>query len=180
MTKKKKTSKKHSFNKLSLVKGVMKVFRLNPKKTFNYKQLCKELEIKDDNIRKIIIPILIELHQEDKLIEVQRGRYRYRKAIVTIEGVVEVTAKGNAYVIVEGMDQDIFVRDKFVKNAVTGDRVALSLHSSFKKRKPEGEITEILEHVKNQFVGVVEQSEKFAFLLISDPKIHFDVFQIYI
>ena len=176
MAKKKKTSKKQSFNKRSLIKEVMKVFRLNPKKTFNYKQLCKELEIKDDNIRKIIIPILTELHQEEKLIEVQSGKYHYRKVIVTIEGVVEVTTKGNAYVIMEGVDQDVFVRDKFVKNAVTGDRVALSLHSSFKKRKPEGKITEILEHAKNQFVGVIEQSEKFAFLLISDPKIHFDIF----
>lgn len=154
----------------------MKFFRLSPKKLFNYKQLCKELGIKDEGVRKLVVAILGDLQHQEKLVEVQRGKYRYKKVTVTIEGIVEVTSKGNAYVIVEGMDQDVFVRDKFVKNAVTGDRVALSLHSTFKKRKPEGEITEILEHVKSQFVGVIEQSEKFAFLLISDPKIHFDIF----
>lgn len=176
MAKKKKTKNKRSFNKRALTKELMKLFRLNPKKPFNYKQLCKELNIKDESVRGLVLVILTGLHEEEKLVELQRGKYRYKKVVTTIEGIVEITTKGNAYVIVEGMEQDIFVRDKFVKNAVTGDRVSLSLHSTFKKRKPEGEIIAILEHSKSQFVGVIDQSEKFAFLIISDPKIHFDIF----
>ena len=176
MAKKKKTKNKRSFNKRALAKELMKIFRLNPKKPFNYKQLCKELSVKDEGVRSLVLVVLTELKQQERLVEVQRGKYCYKKVITTAEGVVEVTTKGNAYVVVEGMDQDVFVRDKFVKNAVTGDRVSLSLHSTFKKRKPEGEIIAILEHCKNQFVGVIERSDKFAFLLISDPKIHFDIF----
>lgn len=154
----------------------MKIFRLSPKKTFNYKQLCKELGIKDEGVRKLIISILSELNTQDKLVEVQRGKYRYKKVTVAIEGLVDVTTKGNAYVVVEGMDQDVFIRDKFVGNVVSGDRVKLTLFSTFKKRKPEGEIVEVLERNKKQFVGVVEFSEKAAFVLINNPRIHFDIY----
>ena len=75
----------------------------------------------------------------------------------------------------EGVEQDIFVRNKYLKND-SGDRVRLAMFSTFKKRKPEGEIVEILERNKIQFVGIVEFSEKAAFVLINNPRIHFDIF----
>ena len=154
----------------------MRVFRLSPKKTFNYRQICKEIGIKDDSVKQLVIAILHELHEQDRLVFIDRGKYSYKKTTITIEGVVDVTTKGHAYVSIEGMDQDVFVRDKYLKNAVSGDRVRLAMFSTFKKRKPEGEIVEILERNKKQFVGVVEFSEKAAFVLINNPRIHFDVF----
>lgn len=154
----------------------MKIFRLNPKKTFNYKQICKDLGIGDEEVRRNIITILSELHHQDKLVEVQRGKYRYKKTTVSVEGVIDITTKGNAYVVVEGMDQDVFIRDKFVGNTVSGDRVKIALFSTFKKRKPEGEIIEVLERNKTQFVGIVEFSEKAAFVLINNSRVHFDIY----
>lgn len=154
----------------------MKVFRLSPKKTFNYRQISKKIGIKDDGVKQLVIAILHELHEQDRLILIDRGKYRYKKTTFAIEGIVDVTTKGHAYVSVEGMDQDVFVRDKYLQNAVSGDKVRLSMFSTFKKRKPEGEIVEILERNKTQFVGVVEFSEKAAFVLINNPRIHFDVF----
>ena len=176
MAKKKKTKKKRSFNKRSLIKEMMKVFRLNPKKTFNYRQVSKEIGIKDESVKQLVVAILNELHEQDRLILINRGKFRYKKTTVTIEGIVDVTTKGHAYVSVEGVEQDIFVNGKYLQNAVSGDRVRLAMFSTFKKRKPEGEIVEILERNKIQFVGVVEFSEKAAFVLINNPRIHFDIF----
>ena len=158
------------------MKEMMKVFRLNPKKTFNYRQISKEIGIKDDGVKQLVIAILHELHEQNRLVLIDRGKYRYKKTTIAIEGIVDVTTKGHAYVSVEGMEQDIFVRDKYLQNAVSGDRVSLAMFSTFKKRKPEGEIVEIIERNKTQFVGVVEFSEKAVFVLINSPRIHFDVF----
>ena len=130
----------------------MKVFRLNPKKKFNYRQVFKEIGIKDESVKQLVVAILHELHEQDRLILINRGKYRYKKIAVTIEGIVNITTKGHAYVSVEGMEQDIFVRDKYLQNVVSGDRVRLAMFSTFKKRKPEGEIIEILERNKIQFV----------------------------
>tara|TARA_Y100001978_G_scaffold202509_1_gene223898 strand:+ start:1733 stop:3796 length:2064 start_codon:yes stop_codon:yes gene_type:complete len=154
----------------------MKVFRFNPKKTFNYRQISKEIGIKNDGVKQLVIAILHELHEQDRLILIDRGKYCYKKTTIAIEGVVDVTTKGHAYVSVKGMEQDVFVKDKYLQNALSGDRVRLTMFSTFKKRKPEGEIIEILERNKTQFVGVVEFSEKAAFVLINNPRIHFDIF----
>ena len=176
MAKKKKIKKKRSFNKRSLIKEIMKVFRLNPKKTFNYRQLSKEIGIKENSIKELIIAVLYDLQEQEKLILISPGKYRYKKNHSFIEGVADVTTRGNAYVRIEEMEQDIFIRDKYLLNAISGDFVKVSLFSTFKKRKPEGEITEIIKRNKTQLVGVVRFSEKAAFVLINDPRIHFDVF----
>ena len=57
----------------------MKVFRLNPKNTFNYRQVSKEIGIKDDRIKQLVVNILHELHEQDHLILINRGKYRYKK-----------------------------------------------------------------------------------------------------
>ena len=87
MAKKKKTKKKRSFNKRSLIKEIMKVFRLNP--------------------------VLYDLQEQEKLILISPGKYKYKKNLSFIEGVVDVTTSGNAYVRVEEMEQDIFIKDNF-------------------------------------------------------------------
>ena len=176
MAKKKKTKKKRSFNKRSLIKEVIKVFRLSPKNTFNYRQISKEIGIKDNSVKQLVLNVLHELHEQDRLILIDKGKYRYKRTTIALEGVVDITTKGHAYVSVEGMEQDVFVRNKYLQNSVSGDRVRLALFSTFKKRKPEGEIIEIIERNKIQFVGIVELSEKAAFVLINNPRIHFDVF----
>ena len=154
----------------------MKIFRLNPKTKFNYRQISKEIGIKDDTVKQLIVAILYELHEQNRLVLIDRGKYRYKKTKIVLEGVVDVTTKGHAYVSVEGMEQDVFVRNKYLQNVVSGDRVSLGMFSTFKKHKPEGEIIEILERNKTQFVGIVEFSEKAAFVLINNPRVYFDVF----
>lgn len=176
MAKKKKIKKKRSFKKRSLVKEIMKVFRFNPKQTFNYRQLSKEIGIKENSVKELTIAILFELQEQEKLILVSPGKYKYKKSHSFIEGIADVTISGNAYVRVEEMEQDIFIRDKYLLNAVSGDLVRVSLFSSFRKRKPEGEIVEIIKRQKNQFVGIVSFTEKTAFVLINNPRIHFDVY----
>ena len=127
MAKKKKTKKKRSFNKRSLIKEIMKVFRLNPKKTFNYRQLSKEIGIKEKSIKELIVAVLYDLQEQKKLILISPGKYKYKKNLSFIEGVVDVTTSGNAYVRVEEMEQDIFIKDKHLLNAISGDIVKVSL-----------------------------------------------------
>ncbi len=171
-----KKSKKRTVTKKSIEVEVLKILQRSPKKSFNYKQIAKIIGVKRDDYFSLINAALNDLFENEKIIEIGRGKYKYRRVIETIEGIVEVTSSGNAYVVVEGMDQDIFVQKRYVQNAVNGDVVAVMLQSKHKKYKPEGEIIEIVEHKTTQFVGVVEFSENFAFVILSNPKIHFDIF----
>jgi exoribonuclease R len=59
---------------------------------------------------------------------------------------------------------------------VSGDSVEVSVFSSYKSRRLEGEIINVIERNTNQFVGKLEISKNFAFVSIKNPKIHFDIF----
>ena len=59
---------------------------------------------------------------------------------------------------------------------MSGDSVEVSVFSSYKSRRLEGEIINVVERNTNQFVGKLEISKNFAFVSIKNPKIHFDIF----
>ncbi|MFW5832376.1 MAG: ribonuclease R, partial [Prolixibacteraceae bacterium] len=60
-------------------------------------------------------------------------------------------------------------------HAMDGDKVHVHLYASRKKHDLEGEVTEIIERAKTHFVGTVEMSRNFAFLVPSE-KVSFDIF----
>jgi len=172
-----KKRKKRAISKISLKSELLRVFHKSPKKSFNYKQLAKIINLKKDENFKLINTALIELEQTEKIIEIGRGKFKLKPLKETfIEGKIDLTTSGNAYVIVDNMDEDIFIHKKRIKHVVSGDKVTVSLFSKFKKNKPEGELVEVIERNTNRLVGIVELSEHSAFIIIQNPKVNFDVF----
>lgn len=172
-----KRKKKRSVNKGSLKSELLKVFYQSPKKSFNYKQLAKAINLKREENYGLINVALAELEQSEKLVETGRGKFKLKIIKETfIEGIIDITTSGSGYVVVNDMDQDVFIHKKHLKNVVNGDKVSISLFSKFKKDKPEGELIEVIERNTIRFVGVVDLSEHSAFVIVQNPKVHFDIF----
>jgi ribonuclease R len=172
-----KKKKKRSISKGSLKSEILRVFRQFPKKSFNYKQLAKAITLNRDENYSLINIVLVELEKEEKLIEIGRGKFKFNPIKeVLLQGVVDVTTSGNAYVTVDNFEEDVFIHKKHVKNVVTGDTVSISIFSKYKKNKKEGEILEVLEHKTKRFVGIVEMGETSAFIIVQNLKVHFDIF----
>ena len=172
-----KRKKKRSVNKGSLKSELLKVFYQSPNKSFNYKQLAKAINLKREENYGLINVALAELEQSEKLVETGRGKFKLKIIKETfIEGIIDITTSGSGYVVVNDMDQDVFIHKKHLKNVVNGDKVSISLFSKFKKDKPEGELIEVLERNTIRFVGVVDLSEHSAFVIVQNPKVHFDIF----
>src|SRR5690606_22155294 len=93
----------------------------------------------------------------------------------TVQGIVDMTRSGAAYIKINELDSDVYVSARNLGTALHGDKVKLSVFAR-KKGKIEGEILEILERAKTEFVGVVEVPGKFAFLVPDSPKMHVDIF----
>ena len=172
-----KRKKKRSVNKGSLKSELLKVFYQSPKKNLNYKQLAKAINLKREENYGLINVALAELEQSEKLVETGRGKFKLKIIKETfIEGIIDITTSGSGYVVVNDMDQDVFIHKKHLKNVVDGDKVSISLFSKFKKDKPEGELIEVIERNTIRFVGVVDLSEHSAFVIVQNPKVHFDIF----
>ena len=61
-----------------IIRKVLKFYKKNPNKTFNYKQISSSLGFKKDKDRNKIIGILLSLSKQKVLFEEGRGKYVFR------------------------------------------------------------------------------------------------------
>jgi ribonuclease R len=94
-----------------------------------------------------------------------------------VKGKLEVTRSGMGYVIVEGSDNDVLVRQSDINTALNGDTVRVKLvKENARTGKKEGRITEIVERKQTEFVGHIQLSTHFAFFVPDTDKPMPDLF----
>ena len=172
---KKKNKEEAPFNKKNLKTEVLAVFYADPQKLYNYRQLARQLNIKDADTMRLINVVLDELCETDKLDQIQRGKYKLKTRGSFATGKVELQPQGFGFVHSEEIDQPILISQRNLNHAMDGDLVKVYLFARRKKHYPEGEVEEVIERAKSTFVGTIEQSGHYTFL---DPvgKVGFDLF----
>ncbi|MFI5220165.1 MAG: ribonuclease R [Bacteroidia bacterium] len=181
---------KNNFSHEVLRKNILDVFKKHPYKTLNHKQIYKHLvsihgatinsfldpENNKPQNRALIIEAIEKLVYSGDVIETDYGRYKLFPQHSFAEGKIDITSTGAAYVMNEDLEDDIYIAPRNVKNALHGDTVKVLLYAKREGKRLEGEVTEILERVKTDFVGVVQVSSKFAFLVPDSRKVNVDIF----
>jgi len=94
----------------------------------------------------------------------------------TAVGKLDMARSGMGFVIVEGWEQDVLVRQDDLLTALNGDEVRVEVEHVSGKGRPEGKIVEILKRVQTEFSGRLDVSEKFAFLVPDKNKVRTDIF----
>ncbi len=172
---KKFTSKKQGVKKSYLFEEILKVLAASPNKALNYKQIAADLNVTDHSQRLLINTILSELKANDSVSEPERGKFKIKSLDVFISGKVDMTSTGTAYVVSEETENDTFISQRKTLNALHGDIVKVKLYPG-RRGKQEGEIIEILQRAKTEFVGTIQLSPKFGFLVPSNNRIHVDIY----
>ncbi|MFW6310299.1 MAG: ribonuclease R [Prolixibacteraceae bacterium] len=178
MAKKKKSGKlKNSviLNKKKLKSSIVSLLYERKAKTVNYKQVASWLGIKDDESRRLVNVAIQDLCDDGYLEKISRGNYRLKAKTGTVTGTVELQPQGFAYILSDEVERPVLVSSRNLNHAMDGDKVHVHLYASRKKHDLEGEVTEIIERAKTHFVGTVEMSRNFAFLVPSE-KVSFDIF----
>ena len=98
------------------------------------------------------------------------------KSLLEFTGKVQMTREGFIFVVIEGQDEDVFVKAAKTRHALNGDivRVAVSRHSGAGKRR-EGEVVEILERSKAPFVGFMHFVGAQAWVLMQSKSMPYDI-----
>lgn len=174
---KKRTKASHSsFNKGQLRSKLMEIFRGEPSATFNHKQVAAQLNIADSQTRKSVMGVLNELSELGLLDQVSRGKFKIHPSQNSvIEGIIDFTKSGAAYVVTDSVEEDIYISEKNTGTALTGDTVSISIVGG-RRGKPEGKVISVLVRGKTEFVGVIEISEKHAFVVPSGQRTHVDFY----
>jgi ribonuclease R len=177
MSKKSRSKRgKTRVNLNSLTRSIIEVFRDNPNKSFNYKQLARQLLVTEHTEKRIINEVLQNLKSSGQIQEIYTGKYKLRAGGVNITGKVDMSASGYGYVISDSIPEPVFVSQNNLHHALNGDTVKIYLFAARKSKGPEGEVIEIIERARDTFVGVVEVSSRFAFLSPDNRQMHYDIF----
>ena len=156
-------SRKKNKNSLStFVNTILTIFGENPFKPMNYKQIAKIMSVRDAAGKDVIYQILVTLHKEGKLIEDKPYRYLLHPDCIhefgpkqqVVIGTVDMKNTGKAYVIPDEEGEDIFIAANNTGKALHGDKVKVAMFPKRKSKKNEGEIIEIIERAKTDFVGI--------------------------
>ncbi|MCK5781716.1 MAG: ribonuclease R [Flavobacteriales bacterium] len=175
--KEKKTGgKRRALNLKDITRKILKVFRMNPGQEFNYKQLSSKLNIKDSAGRQEVLKKIEELKAQGRIEEQERGKYTLKADKLYIYGKVDMKANGSAYIISEEMESDVYIQRGQTQHALHNDLVKVYLFRRRKSGRQEGEIVEVIERARTEFVGQIEISPRFAFVNPDSSKMPVDIF----
>lgn len=160
-----------------LTEKILKVLSQNANKVFNYKQIGAKLELDDTQSRNQIIKDLKILKAQNKIDEVEPGKYVVLgKSKDYYEGKVDMTGRKTAYFVCPDFEEDVFIPTNNLNHALDGDTVKVYVYNRRSGRRAEGEVIEIIERKKTDFVGVIDIQKNFAFVSTANPKMYTDIF----
>ncbi len=107
----------------------------------------------------------------------KRSGERRGKELPQFVGKVQMTREGFIFVIVEGQEDDIFVKASKTRHALQGDlvRVAVTRQKGGDNRRREGEVVEILERSTRPFVGFYHTVGAQAWVLMQSKTMPYDI-----
>ncbi|MFC0780586.1 ribonuclease R [Flavobacterium sp. HJSW_4] len=156
---------------------ILKILSQNANKPFNYKQIGAKLELDDTNSRNQIIKDLKILAAQKKIIETEPGKYLVKAVSQDYyEGTIDMTSRKTAYFVCPDFSEDVFIPTNNLNRALDKDKVKVYVYNRRKGKRPEGEVIEIIERDKTEFVGVIDMQPNFAFVSTANPKMYTDIF----
>ena len=152
------------------------LLREMPEKSFTLKHLAAASGGADKDGRDLTKAIL-DRFIEEGIVEYTSHKYRLSKSnLPHYEGTAQMTASGSMFVIVEGLEQDIFINPRNTRTALDGDRVEIVITHHSRGGSPEGEITQVLQRSNRAYIGIVDiHSKALAFAITDSRRIPVDI-----
>jgi len=158
-------------------------------KSYSVQQLVKKLSLKkksliEDRLKKKsliedLYKLLDVLEIEGKVEQTNSGQYKStRKSLgAGITGVVDHVNPRFAYITTgEGGRKDIYIRSSDLATAIHGDTVEVEVYKKRMGEHPEGKVTAVIKRGRSRYVGRIELSRNFGFVVPDFKKIYQDFF----
>ena len=153
---------------------VLQVLANSPNKALNYKQIGAQVP---QISYKEVSQILEQLVNDNKIKQPEIGKYVFeRLAVDEIIGKLDFNARGDAYLMVENLDDDIKIKSGDTLDSFDGDEVAVKLSYTKGKTKPRAFVTRVITRARETYVGTVSAGGNSFFVIPDGHKIHTDFY----
>jgi ribonuclease R len=176
MARKNQVKKSAGIDQKKLIEMIAGVMSKNPKQTYNYKQLAARLQITEKEEKRALSEALLRMKKDGLAEERNHGKYVLKDVGGYVTGTIDLTKFGYAFVLSEESEEDVFIAARNLNTALHGDQVKVLLYARHKGKRPEGEVVEIISRSRASFVGTIELTPQFAFLIPDNKNMPFDLF----
>lgn len=146
-------------------------------KSYSPQQLIKKLGLKKKSLIEDLFKLLDALEEEGRVEQLSSGQYKSTRKKKAMSGLVDHVNPRFAYIVtgIEGQ-KDIYVRSADLASAIHGDTVEIELSNRKTGENPEGKVISIIKRGRSKFVGRIELSRNFGFVVPDYKKIYQDFF----
>lgn len=176
MAKKKEKKAGKRMNKKQLAEKLINFFQSKPDETFNLKYIFSELRLTTHPLKMLSMDVLSDMVMDDYIVEVDKNKYRLNKRGIELIGIFHRKSNGKNSFTPEGGGEPIFVAERNSAHAMNNDKVRIAFYAKRKNRDAEGEVIEILERANDTFVGTLEVTKSYAFLVTENRTLANDIF----
>lgn len=174
---KKEKEKRDKKERGGMYSALMKLLEEMPSKSYTEQQLVKKLGIKKKSLIDDLYKLLFLLEDEGKIEQLSSGQYKSARKSKSLTGVVDHVNPRFAYVVTgEEGAKDIYVRSTDLASAIHGDTVEVELLGRTTGANPEGRVKLIVKRGRNRFVGRIELSRNFGFVVPDFKRLYQDFF----
>lgn len=158
---------------------ILRLFEERPEEVFPFTQLVNLFGIKGQESRIRFKELLARLVKSGKIKTVSEKAFIYNAdGAKMIMGTVDYVNPRFAFILNDELGVDVKVRTENLYGAIDGDTVKVLVFPSLREKEshPDGEVVEVIKRKKDTFVGRLEITERFAFLIPDGRKMHKDIF----
>jgi ribonuclease R len=181
MSKKKKLKTSKEKNPPVKIRSAVLTMLSDPRgRGLSLQQIIKKLGFKKKDDIKHTGRIVDELEEEGTIQRLNNGAYKAERSNDAkgeeFTGIVDHVSSRFAYVKIGEDRADIYVTGKDLGSAVDGDTVKLIIFNTKHGDHQEGKVTEVIKRNRTRFVGKIEVSKNYAFVVPDYLKVHQDFF----
>ncbi|TAE46264.1 MAG: ribonuclease R [Bacteroidetes bacterium] len=171
-----------NLNAQLLERQILTFLKAHPEQSFTSKQIGALIGIMPIVSNQELRATLAYLESVGQITHLGKGKLQYTGNSSQITGKIQVTRSGAGFLLMED-GQDIFIPNQSLNRAFNGDTVRIQVLQRRRRKdgqpegRREGEVLEVVERLRTEFVGVVEQGRPGQYFLIPDDStIRFDFF----
>lgn len=162
--------------KETMLSAIMALFYASPKEPFNYKQVSRVIGAENTVQKLQVADILYDLCADNVITEIDHGRYRLNSLGTVAVGTFMRRSNGKNSFVPEDGSGPVFVAERNSMHAMQGDKVKVQLLAKRRGAEPEAEVVEVLESVNHVFVGKLQVTSGYAFLVTENKTLANDIF----
>ena len=153
-------------------------FNRNQGKGYKSKDIANKLGFNSDHEYASLKAALHKLEEESFLIRTGK-RFQLNKLPQSnrLKGRLEINRNGFGFVNINDEKRgDVFIAARNIGAAFDGDLVEVELFAKQKGKNIEGQIVNVVERKRKEYVGIIKKSKSFFFISPDDPKLHRDIY----